>query len=676
MTDGRVREQFTCNIRHRRLAPSEVRENLEPVPTLYLLLVAVHVTGDVGLLDRFEDRVAAVPAGAGNAINLWDEAEAQVEDPAARAELVDLLARELGRDEHPGYASFVDRPDVFLRMSTLLAGDAAKPQHLEMNIEMAGFAPDTPVIAPTKTPPPTLNLAIIGGGMTGVDAAVKAIDRGIDCTIFEKEASLGGVWWTQRYPGVAVDTSSICYSLSWNLTPSWTRLFPLGDEFRAYLHATADRFDLWQRCRFNSEITQLEWLEDEQVWELTVRSTVDRTIETVRAAAVLAGTGHLCRPKYVNVPGRESFAGASAHTARWDPELDLSGKRVAVVGVGASGVQVVAEVESLVEHLYVFQRQPAWILPNAIGSGELDERERWGRRHLPYYMQWLRLHAFANLNDMCWKFNAVDREWMKSHTTSVSEVNEFLRQRGLAYINDAFADRPDLAAKLTPDFMFGAKREVRDPADFGPGSYYWTLRQPHVSLVDTPISRIVPDGVVTADGETVALDAIIWATGLTIEFLSEVVVIGRGGRRLMAEWAGENARTYLGGTVPGFPNLFIQDGPNTGIGLGGSGHNFLTETVNHYLIECLQFLIENDASSMEVTSEAHRAFNERIDELMEELVWAVDKSANTYFRNAAGRVWYQNPFELSDYWRMNRRPDPKAFKLRARRLEHDTLPLG
>lgn len=664
---GLLRDRFTTAVTHAPLDPAEVRANLIGVRTPLLLLSAVHIAGDTSLLDRYQDRVGSVGVASSMPMTFQQDPElaGRVEDPAAREELVELLVTELSRADHPGYTSFVDDPDTFHRMSRMVVGSAARRDHAEMNMEQCGFRPDRFVVTPTTAPPPTLNLAIIGGGMTGLDAAVKAKDRGIGFELFEKEDGLGGLWWTQRYPGVAVDTPSTFYSLSWETTPDWSRQFPLGSEYRAYLNSIVDKYELHDHLNTGSEITKLRWLDNEQAWELTVRSRADGSVRTVRAAAVLAATGHLCRPKYPNLPGMHDFTGESVHTGLWR-DLDLTGKRVAVVGAGAAGVQVVASVASEVEQLHVFQRQPHFITRNSIGTGEIDDRERWARRHLPYYTQWSRLLVFAVANDMCWKMNKVDEDWWAEHPLSVSAESEFLRQQGLAYINECFGEGSELARTLTPQFMYGGKRPVRDPGTFGPGGYYWTLAQPHVEVVTEPLARVVADGIVTADGRTVELDVIVWATGMTQDFLGTIEVVGRKGRMLSEEWANEDVRTYLGGTVPGFPNLFVQDGPNTGAALGGTGHNFMSETINHYVMECLQYLAEHDATSMEVTEEAYNKHNELIDGLMENLLWARETSAHTYYRNASGRVYFPNSIEVGEFWRLNQEPDASAYVLRER----------
>ena len=663
MSDGNLRARFTHHVRKTALSAAELRKHLQVAPSNQLLLTAVHVTQDASLLDRYADKVG------GNSVlrTLLDPSDQQQESPQARAELIELLIGTLSQEGQPDYLSVQDLRDLNLlgRMSDVAAGVPVSETHLAMNLEQAGFVPDQRAITSTKAPPKALTLAIIGAGMTGLDAAVKASDRGFDFEIYEMESGIGGLWGSQTYPGVAVDTPSMYYSLSWEVTPDWSRFFPLGQEYRAYLARIAEKYELTDHLHFDSKVTRMEWLDVEQVWELTIFSSADRTTRIVRAAAVITGAGHLNRPKYPDVEGRESFAGQSVHTGRWR-DVGLEGKRAAVVGVGAAGVQVIANIASKVEHLTVYQRQAHWISPNTLGDGLVSDSERWLRRHLPYYLQWSRLAIFAQVNFFSYRMNLVDDEWREDHPMSISAENHVLLQISLNYINDTFGAGSELAKKLTPDFAFGAKRPVRDPGDFEPGGYYYALSQPHVDLVTSGIERVVPEGIVTADGNLVELDVIIWATGMTLDWLSPIQVVGRNGLVLGEVWADNNPRTYLGGTIPGFPNLFVNDGPNTGVATGGAGHNFMTETIDHFIFECLQLMVENDAASIEVTREAHDAHNEQIEAAMLGLIWTHEHGADTYYRNQAGRIILPSPFPPEVFWEMCQQPNAANFVLRTR----------
>ncbi|MDQ0241484.1 flavin-containing monooxygenase [Arthrobacter bambusae] len=670
---GRVRNLFRHRVDHVPLPADEVRAHLADVAAPMLLLCAVHVTGDSALLDKYAHRVGRFE-GPAQMLAVADEAsegtadssKEAAPDPSARAELVELLIDELSAPERGPYAAFTDDSETFQWMSQIATGAAFNEAHLGLNQEQAGFVAEQLYVSGAADGPEWLSLVIVGAGMGGLDAAVKAADRGISFEVFEKEGGIGGLWWTQRYPGVAVDTPTTNYSLSWEVTPEWSRYYPNGSEYRSYLDGIADKYGIREKVSLNSEVIRMEWLEDEHVWELTVRSTIDGSIRKVRAATVLTAAGNLCRPSYPKVEGIDTFGGESIHSARWRDDVDLTGKRVGVVGVGAAGVQIVSEVAQVADQLTVFQRQAHWVLPNNVGDGSVSDHERWLRRYLPYYKNWQRLAGFAGLNFASWLMNQWDEAWVAEHPESANAVNAAMREQCLAYINETFADRPDLAAKLTPDFPFGAKRPVRDPRDFEPGGYYWAYAQPHVNLVTSSISKVVPEGLVTVDGDIVELDVIIWCTGMTLDNLVTVDVLGRGGRQLRDDWADdspwEGPRAYLGGTVPGFPNLFITDGPNTGVALGGGSHNYIAETMNHYILECIQMLRTSGARSIEVTLDAFNAYQEEIDRRQAKLMWANESKAHTYYRNKSGRAFFTQAFEVSEFWGLNRQPIAEAFQ--------------
>jgi len=661
MPEGSIRSRMTHQVPKVLLPEDDLRHHLRAAEPALLLLCAVHVTRDLSLLDRYADQV-----GMSEIMKLrlrWSKQAAVPTEasPEAVAQLVDVLCSTLTNDDQPEYLVIDDRA-LFGRMADIAASMHVDSKYHDMYLEQSGFVPDQRAVPPTRTPPERLNLAILGAGMTGLDAAVKARDRGFDYEVFEMEPGLGGVWWKSRYPGVAVDTAAMFYSLSWELSSDWTQFFPLGQEYRAYLTALGEKYDVLDHFHFNSEVTRMEWLESEHVWQLTIFDTVHHTTRVVHATAVITGAGHLNRPKYPDVPGREAFAGEQLHTSRWR-DVELDGKRVAVVGVGAAGIQVIAAIADEVEHLTVFQRQAHWVIPNVLVSGAVSDSERWLRRNLPYYLHWARFQAFwLNGDETGYPIMRVDREWMKTHPTSISPENDSAMQMCLRYINDSFGEGSELAQKLTPDFAFGAKRAIRDPEDFAPGGYYYALAQPNTDLVTDALTRVVPQGLVTADGTLYELDVIIWATGMTVDYLSTIEIIGRDGVRLNDVWADNNPRTYLGGTVPCFPNLFINDGPNTAAAHAG-GHAFMTETINHYVFECLQLLAEHGASAIEVSEEAHDAYNARLDEVMLDSIWANDRRADTYYRNETGRIILPTPFRLVEFWEMSQRPDEESFIL-------------
>lgn len=624
------------------LDPELLRTHLRAADPAVLLAVLAQITRDPAVLDRYADAVSYVP----------DPPEmAGVADRDTADSIIEALIRALATDTAP---SSVD-PELFARLVPVALGVTPGDEFVPMLLEQGGFRPAQPVPARTAPLPDTLDLAIIGGGLAGIAAAIAATREGIPYRIIERNDDLGGTWLIQNYPGVGVDTPSSYYSLSSELNPDWTSYYPTGGEYREYLRAVAAEYRIQEHTRFGTEVESLVWDDASHRWRIHTRSA-DGTRSVAHAAAVITAMGYLNRPKFPDVPGRESFAGIGVHSGEWDPALDVAGKRVAVIGAGCTSAQIVDSLVDDVAHLTLFQRQPHWVAPRKRDSDDVPEHHRWLSRHVPFYANWLRLKAFWGSADSAYPVVIVDPEWASTHL-SISPANDMLLQDCLAYIDRTFGADSELAAKVTPDFAPFGKRIIRDP-----GGYYPALTRDHVDVVVAEPARIVPEGIVTPDGDLIEVDVIVYATGYHLDFLSTMDIRGRDGRTLVEEWAG-NPRAYRGGTVPGFPNLFVTSAPNANPS-HGAGNNFGIEVAVHYIVECLHLLAERGARSLEPTREAYDRYVEQIDRAMERTVWRHTPTAHTYYRNGTGRVIVASPWRLVDVWQQHRAPIEEHFVLR------------
>ncbi|WP_179274794.1 MULTISPECIES: flavin-containing monooxygenase [unclassified Rhodococcus (in: high G+C Gram-positive bacteria)] len=633
-----------------QLDRGQLLANLGEADPAIMVLCAVHATGDSSLLDRFGGAIhRSIPSGPAATLPVVTM------DDHLRSELKEVLADALCTKPVTPHL-VVDDQQAFLAMASLAVGEPVAGEFASLLLEQSGFVPTQPVVPRTRRPSPAHRIAVLGAGMAGIAAGVYADQNGFDYEIFERSNDIGGTWRTNTYPGVAVDTPSLYYSYSFDLNAQWSRYFPIGTEYQEYLRRVVDAFDIKSHIRFETEVTGLQWIEVDQEWEVTSTDSGGTQIKS-RFSAVITAFGYLNRPKFADVPGRESFGGTTVHTADWPEDLDVTGKRVAVIGAGATSVQVVGAIGGQVQEMSFFQRQPHWVMPKNAGSPDVPEGERWLLAHLPFYNQWFRLKTYWGASDNMYDVVRAEPEWMKDHL-SISPANDAVMQYCLNHIAKSFADRPDLVKAMTPDYAPAGKRLVRDP-----GNFYSTLKKPNVEVVTERIERIVPEGIVTADGRTHELDVIVHATGFTLDYLAPIDIVGREGRTLNEVWKGDDPFAYLGGTVPGFPNLFVTSGPNTSPGHGG-GHNFTVEAVLHYIFECLQLMVENDASAIEVTTEATEAYNQRVTDQLENSVWTTQTGANTYYRNKAGRVTLPSPWRMVDFWTMLRAPDAASFTVR------------
>ncbi|WP_305094522.1 NAD(P)/FAD-dependent oxidoreductase [Prescottella sp. R16] len=640
MTVGTDTTLSSCDTGAPTANPDVLREHLRQADPGVLLAILVQLTGETAYLDRYAAAISHVPDPPEHAGRT---------DPDTAEALVDELLR----------ASSVAQPDpdraleLFGRLVPVALGVDLDAEFLPMLAEQGGFRPAGPVRISEH--PPKFDLAIIGGGLAGIAAAISASREGLAYRIFERNEDLGGTWLTQTYPGVGVDTPSSYYSLSSELNPGWSSYYPKGSEYQEYLRRIAAKHEIYENTRFGTEVTSLSWDDSESLWDIHVRNA-DGTHTTSRAAVVVTAMGYLNRPKYPDVPGIESFAGTSIHSGEWDPTVDLAGKRVVVVGAGCTSAQIVDSLVDDVEHLTLFQRQPHWVAPRKRDSDDVPEHQRWLSANVPFYANWIRLKAFWGSADSAYPVVIVDPDWAATHL-SISRANDFLLQDCLAYIDRTFGAGSELAAKLTPDFAPFGKRIIRDP-----GGYYAALTREHVDVVAEAPARVVPEGIVTQDGRLVAADVIVYATGFHLDFLSTIDIRGRNGHTLRAEW-GDDPRAYRGGTVPGFPNLFITSAPNANPS-HGAGNNFGIEVAVHFLLECLHLMSERGVRSIEPTRQAYDDYVEQIDTAMENTVWRHTDTAHTYYRNADGRVVVACPWRLVDVWNAHRTPVAEHFVLR------------
>jgi 4-hydroxyacetophenone monooxygenase len=373
------------------------------------------------------------------------------------------------------------------------------------------------------------------------------------------------------------------------------------------------------------------------------------------AEAVVSAVGQLNRPKWPDLDGMDRFAGISFHSAQWDHGVDLAGKRIAVIGTGASAMQFIPEIAPVAGQVVVFQRTPAWMAPTEDYHREVEPGLRWLYGHVPTYSELRRFAIFWRMGDGALETVRVDPAW-ESDGSSVNMISEFARQILVEYYRQQFADRPDLLAKVLPTYPVAAKRMVRDN-----GIWAATLKRANVILETGAISHLDEAGVVLADGTRHDADVVIYGTGYEASnFLAPMKITGRGGLDLHEHWDGE-PRAYLGVTVPGFPNLFCLYGPNTNIVINGSIIYF-SECGVRYILGLLRLLFERRAAALDVRPDVHDRFNEAVDAENRRMAWGWS-GVNSWYKNASGRVTQNWPFTLLEYWQRTREPDPADYEL-------------
>ena len=488
---------------------------------------------------------------------------------------------------------------------------------------------------------------VIGGGVSGICAGIELGKLGIDYTLFEKNEDFGGTWFENRYPGCGVDTPSLTYTFSCRPN-DWSMYFPLRDEIEGYLLDTAREFGLYDKARFRTHVEEARWNTATDQWDVTI-TTPDGKRETHSADYLFSAVGILNIPKYPQIDGLDEFAGEVYHTSRWPAEADLSGKRVAVIGNGASGMQVAPAIADEVSRMTIFARSKQWAAPFPQFRKKVPEGVRYLMQVVPLYRAWLEQRLSWTFNDRVHGTLFRDPEW-EHPERAVNEINDAHRRVFTRYVEEQLQDRPELIERVLPEYPPFAKRMLLD------NGWFRTIKKPHVDLIPEHLAKVQGNTLFTSSGETVEADVIILATGFqTTNVLGSYDIVGREGQLLRDHWGEDNASAYLGTLVPGFPNFFILLGPNVGSGHGGSMIRNI-ENQMHFAGQVVQCAEAKEASTVEVKETAYTDYSRRIDDAHDRLVWTHPGTENWY-RNSQGRVVAITPWRNDAFWRMTRSPD-------------------
>ncbi len=518
---------------------------------------------------------------------------------------------------------------------------------LEGRDERAVAWDDVPASARADFP-----VVVIGCGQSGLLAGIRLREAGIPFTILEKNPGVGGTWWENRYPGCRVDVGNHFYCYSFEPSDHWTEFFSQQPELQAYFESVMDRHGVRPHVRWETEVVGARWDEAKALWNVRIRRK-DGGEETLTARAVISAVGQLNRPQLPDIPGVEDFAGPSFHSSQWDHDVDYRGKRVAVIGAGASGFQIVPTIAPDVAQLTVFQRTAQWMFPNPNYHEKVGPGVKWALRHLPFYGRWYRFLLFWPGCDGGLVAARIDPDWKGEG--AVSAANEATRQIFTQWITSQVNGDPELVAKVVPNYPATGKRTLQDN-----GSWLRALTRDNVELVRSGIDRIEQDAVVGSDGTRYEVDLIVYATGFQANrFLFPIEIVGRGGAVLAETW-GERPAAYLGITVPGFPNLFCMYGPGTNLAHGGS-LIFHSECQMRYISGCLKALITGGHLAMEPTQAAHDDYYQRTQKELAGMVWSHPSIEHSWYKNAEGKIHILSPWRLVDYWAWTREPDLRDF---------------
>ncbi|RKT85566.1 Predicted flavoprotein CzcO associated with the cation diffusion facilitator CzcD [Saccharopolyspora antimicrobica] len=482
------------------------------------------------------------------------------------------------------------------------------------------------------------SVVIVGTGFSGLGMAIKLKQAGIeDFIVLEKAADLGGTWRDNTYPGCACDVPSLMYSFSFEQNPNWSRMFARQGEISDYLQHCADKYRVRDHIHYGVEFSGAEYDEATQTWRV---STADGS-EYV-GKALVSGVGALHIPSYPELPGVQDFEGEVFHSAEWNHDFDLAGKRVAVIGTGASAIQFVPQIAKKVAKLHLFQRTPPWIQPKP--DRPVPEALQRLFRRVPLVQRAARAALYWTL----------EARYFAVFNKHLGKLSEHLSKR---YIRKAVKD-PEVRAAVTPDYSMGCKRILLS------SDYYPALNRSNVDLVTSGVAEVRKNSVVTGDGQEHPVDAIIYGTGFHVtDAFDHLTIVGRDGRKLQDAWR-NGMEAYLGVAVSGFPNLFFLLGPNTGL-----GHNsvvFMIESQLNYVLGALRGICRGKVAQLDVRQSVQDDFNSEIQSELGDAVWSAGGCRSWYLdENGVNRtIW---PGFTWKYWLRTRKVDPADFEITAAR---------
>ncbi len=620
---------------------AELKDALEEANLPVLLAIIEQFQGNASSL--VEGQLPSMASIAG------DEKMSEEVCSAVRSTAFELLKSV--RDGGVGLAEKLTTSDM-ARAASFCIGGKLEDEFVPMMLEDMGFT-DSALdrIGWSSTDRPTsadnFKVIIIGSGLSGIAAAIHLERLGIPYTLFEKNPAVGGTWYENNYPDCGVDTPNHFYSYSFAPNDDWAAYYSKRDELFKYITNVAEKFEVTPNIQFSSEVVSASYNESTHQWEVEVK-TADGQLELHKSNVVIGAVGQVNRPAIPEFPGADTFSGEQFHSTYWPSDFDPAGKRIGIIGTGASAMQFAPAIASEAGEISIFQRTPHWIRMLPDYHYEVSDGKKWLLRHVPFYRNWYRMRLYWSYGDTLLETLKVDSEW-PHQDRSINALNDRFRQTYVNNIETALQGRKDLIEKVVPQYPLFAKRMLIDN--------HWCdmLLRDNVELLTTGVESVDENGIVGADGSYTEVDTIIYATGFNaLKFLWPISIVGRDNRSLSDEW-GDDARAYLGMTAPMFPNFFVMYGPNTNLAHGGSIF-FHAECQARYITQCVVKMIETGSSEMETRSESFESYTNAVDQEHAKLIWN-NTAVGEWFKNSAGRVVGVTPWRLVDYWHMTHEPN-------------------
>lgn len=629
-------------------ADDVIRAAIDEASVPALLMSMVHMAGEISLLDELPKPFMLIAMDLQGGMSEADKR-------TVRDRAFDVVRQYRNRGCPPPFVPVRDQIRTMLDVMT--AGQLTEEfvDYAAADLRLSDADQCGPALASTPQQRSDFPVIVIGCGEAGLLAGIKLKQAGVPFTIIEKQAGVGGTWRANRYPGCRVDIANQYYSYSFEPTDHWSHFYSEQPEILQYLNDVMTKYDIGPHVRASTEVISATWDEDSATWRVVIRSAKGEE-ETLTARALICAVGQFSNAVIPRIKGANSFGGSSFHTADWRDDIDLTGKRVAVIGAGASGFQLVPAIADVTAHVDVYQRTPQWMAPNVNYHEPIGDGSKWAIRHLPYYGRWLRFVCWWPLADAGQQLVTIDPDW-NSGGLSCSAANHGVRELFIAWMR-SFTDDQELLAKVTPDYPPMGKRTLQDN-----GTWLRTLQRNDVELITDGIAEITHDGVITGDGIHRPADILVWATGFDVNHqLGPINVRGLGGLSLNDAW-GDEPYAYLGITVPEFPNFFCMYGPGTNA-VNGASVIYNSECQMRYIMGCIDMVLAGGGiRSAMPKSDVCAGYHRRNQERLTTMAYTHPKVAS-YYKNSAGSVPTLYGGRLVDYWAWTNHPNPDDYELR------------
>ncbi len=610
------------------------------VPTLLMLLV--HLTADVERWLQPRYQCHRIPGLEDFDTGGLDE---ELQQEIRREALAAVTAWKQGKEP----ALTKPDPDLLVRMLAQSVGEPVPSSYGDVIAADLGMDPAFELkqsfTGLDEASGSGFKVVVVGAGVSGICAAIRLQLAGVPYVILEKNHELTGTWFENHYPGCGVDTPSHIYSYSF-APHDWDMHFALQPDIKAYFDSVADAYGIRRNIRLGAHVHRTEFDEERGLWVTEFEQNGKR--EVLESNVLISAVGYLNTPKIADIDGLDSFTGRCFHTARWPKDLQLDGLNVAIIGNGATAMQVVPEIAPKVKNLTIFQRSKQWVAPFAQFRKRIPDGTRKLIMAAPFFRHWYRQRLAWIFNDRIYDALHIDANWPHPER-AINQRNDRHRELFTAYMKQELGDRQDLLPELLPSYPPFGKRMLLD------NGWFRALRRDNVRLINGEVVRVDGDTIHASGGEAVSADVLIVSTGFdAANVLSSFEIRGRGGRSIQQAWAESGPEAYMGVAIPGFPNLFVLAGPNTGYGHGGSIVSSLEWQVRHVL-----GLIQEAGSRrgsgfvLDVRQTRCAEYNTLVQEKHKHLIWA-HRGMRSYYRNASGRVVGVTPFRTDQAWHLNR----------------------